>query len=100
MATTYRAALTTQAFAPPATWSSTIVALPPSGAMKPPKNHRCGKHVAVANPASQIPLWVACQVHRSGHAQIHDQFTNIVHLEFYGEEILRLGWTVEYGMLD
>jgi hypothetical protein len=73
---------------------------PSAGAMKPPKNHRCGKHVAVANPASQIPLWVACQTHRSGNAQVHDRFKDIVQLEFYGEEILQLGWIVEYGMLD
>ncbi|HEV7900085.1 MAG TPA: hypothetical protein VGP31_19805 [Planosporangium sp.] len=68
--------------------------------MKPPQNHRCGKHVAVANPASQIPVWVACPVHRSGAAQIHNRFDTIVRLEFYGEEILNLGWIVEYGMLD
>ncbi|MGC9668809.1 hypothetical protein ACNTMW_19905 [Planosporangium sp. 12N6] len=68
--------------------------------MKPPQHHRCGKHVTVANPASQIPVWVNCRVHRSGVAQIRDRFDTIVRLEFYGEEILRLSWVVEYGMLD
>ncbi|GII24461.1 hypothetical protein [Planosporangium mesophilum] len=68
--------------------------------MKPPQNHPCGKHVAIANPASQIPVWVACAVHRSGPRKLHERFDRIVRLEFHGEEILRLGWVVEYGMLD
>jgi hypothetical protein len=68
--------------------------------MKQPQNHRCGNHVAIANPASQIPVWVSCPVHRSGATQIQDRFDTIMRLEFHGEEILRLGWIIEYGMLD
>ncbi|NJC67562.1 hypothetical protein HC028_24105 [Planosporangium flavigriseum] len=68
--------------------------------MNPPKNHRCGKHVAIANSASPIPVWVACPVHRSGDQMIRERFDTIIRLEFYGEEILQLGWIVEYGMLD
>jgi hypothetical protein len=68
--------------------------------MNPPKNHRCGKHVVIANPASQIPVWIACRVHRSGDTQLRDRFDTIIRLEFWGEEILQLGWIVEYGMLD
>jgi hypothetical protein len=68
--------------------------------MKPPKHHRCGKHVVRSNPTSQIPVWIPCQVHRSGQWQIQDRFQKIVRMEFFGEEVLRLGWIVDYGMLD
>jgi hypothetical protein len=68
--------------------------------MKPPKNLRCGKHGVVTNPASQIPVWVPCTVHRSGPAKTRGRFDTIIRLEFHGEEILQLGWIVEYGMLD
>jgi hypothetical protein len=68
--------------------------------MNPPTNHRCGKHVVRANATSPIPVWIACPVHRSPATQTRDRFTDIIGLEFFGEEILRLRWAVEYGMLD
>ena len=39
-------------------------------------------------------------MHRSPATQVRDKFSDIVNLEFFGEEILRLRWAVEYGMLD
>jgi hypothetical protein len=68
--------------------------------MRSPKNHRCGKHVVIANPASQIPVWIECPVHRGGASQVRARFADIVGLEFLGEEVLHLGWIVKYGMLD
>jgi hypothetical protein len=68
--------------------------------MKSANSHRCGKHVVRANATSRIPVWIDCPVHRSATAEVHDRFGTIVRLEFFGEEILRLGWIVEYGMLD
>ena len=62
--------------------------------------HRCGKHVVRANATSQIPVWIDCPVHRRSTDQISGRFMEIVALEFFGEEILRLGWIVEHAMLD
>ena len=63
-------------------------------------DHRCGKHAVLANPASQIPIWLECGVHRCAGEQQRTRFDQIIALEFYGEEILRLGWIVRHGMLD
>ncbi|GAA0707968.1 hypothetical protein Drose_30780 [Dactylosporangium roseum] len=61
--------------------------------------HRCGRHVVLANPASRIPIWMDCAVHRYTPVQIQRRFSDIVALEFSGEELLQLGWIVEHGML-
>ncbi|GAA2578288.1 hypothetical protein GCM10010399_05040 [Dactylosporangium fulvum] len=61
--------------------------------------HRCGRHVVLANPASRIPIWMDCAVHRYTPVQIERRFSDIVALEFSGEELLQLGWIVEHGML-
>ncbi len=45
-------------------------------------------------------VWIDCLVHRRSTDQISGRFMEIVALEFFGEEILRLGWIVEHGMLD
>ncbi|MET7392767.1 hypothetical protein KZZ52_52275 [Dactylosporangium sp. AC04546] len=61
--------------------------------------HRCGKHVVLANPASRIPIWMECAVHRFTPLQVTRRFHEMVALEFSGEELLRLDWIVEHGML-
>jgi hypothetical protein len=61
--------------------------------------HRCGKHVVLANPASRIPVWMECAVHRFTPMQVSRRFAEIVELEFSGEETLRLSWIVEHAML-
>ncbi|WP_432829957.1 hypothetical protein [Dactylosporangium sp. CA-092794] len=61
--------------------------------------HRCGRHVVLANPASQIPIWMDCAVHRFTPMQVTRRFTDLVALEFSHEETLRLGWIVEHAML-
>ncbi|WP_432978056.1 hypothetical protein [Dactylosporangium sp. CA-233914] len=61
--------------------------------------HRCGKHVVLANPASRIPVWMECAVHRYTPLQVSRRYTAIVELEFTYEESLRLGWIVEHAML-
>lgn len=61
--------------------------------------HRCGKHVVLANPASSIPVWMDCTVHRFTPMQVSRRFIEIVTLEFSHEETLRLGWIVEHAML-
>jgi hypothetical protein len=63
-------------------------------------DYRCGKHAVVANPASRIPVWTECTVHRFTETRIKERFQDIIHLEFYGEELLRLGWIVRHAMLD
>jgi hypothetical protein len=68
--------------------------------MKPPTDHRCGKHVVNANPRSQIPIWAPCHVHRSGDGSVRQLFQRITQLEFTFEEDLRLGLAVRYGMLE
>jgi hypothetical protein len=61
--------------------------------------HRCGKHVVLANPASRIPIWMECAVHRFTPMQVETRFNVIVKIEFSGEETLRLDWIVQHGML-
>lgn len=60
---------------------------------------RCGKHVVLANPASRIPVWMECAVHRFTPLQVTRRYTDIVELEFSHEETLRLDWIVEHAML-
>ena len=61
--------------------------------------HRCGKHLVLANPASRIPVWMECAVHRFTPMQVTRRFNDLVLLEFTHEETLHLGWIVEHGML-
>ena len=61
--------------------------------------HRCGRHVVLANPASRIPVWMECAVHRFTPLQVTRRFTEMVHLEFSAEEALRLSFIVEHAML-
>jgi hypothetical protein len=60
---------------------------------------RCGRHVVRANPASRIPVWMECAVHRFTPLQLTRRFTEMVQIEFSDEEALRLGWIVEHAML-
>ncbi|WP_433609782.1 hypothetical protein ACQP2P_39300 [Dactylosporangium sp. CA-139114] len=60
---------------------------------------RCGKLAVLANPASRIPVWMECAVHRFTPLQIDRRYAAIVELEFSYEETLRLGWIVEHAML-
>lgn len=62
--------------------------------------YRCGKHAVPANPAAQITMWIECPIHRSTSTQIGERFEKIVGLEFFGEEVLQLGFIVRHGMLD
>ncbi|MDG6102218.1 hypothetical protein Daura_44180 [Dactylosporangium aurantiacum] len=61
--------------------------------------HRCGKHAVLANPASRIPIWMECAVHRFTPYQIDRRFTLIVALEFSYEETASFDWIVQHGML-
>lgn len=61
--------------------------------------HRCGKHVVLANPASRIPIWMECAVHRFTPPLVSRRFTEIVSIQFSGEETLRLDWIVQHAML-
>jgi hypothetical protein len=61
--------------------------------------HRCGRHVVLANPASRIPVWMDCAVHRFTPLQVTRRYTTIVELEFTYEETLWLGSIVEHAML-
>ncbi|MFB9441722.1 hypothetical protein Dvina_45880 [Dactylosporangium vinaceum] len=61
--------------------------------------HRCGRHVVLANPASRIPVWMECAVHRFTPLQVTRRFTEMAHREFSDNETLRLDWIVEHAML-
>lgn len=70
--------------------------------MNPPSHHPCGKHVVNVNAdtSSPIPVWTACEVHRSGPDTVRHHFDAITRLEFSFEEALRLSCIVAHGMLD
>ena len=36
--------------------------------------HLCGKHSVLSNPASRIPVWTECTVHRSTDTRIKERF--------------------------
>lgn len=61
--------------------------------------HRCGKHAVLANPASRIPIWMECAVHRFTGYQLDRRFADVVSLEFSYEETASLSWIVDHGML-
>jgi hypothetical protein len=61
--------------------------------------YRCGKHAVLANPASRIPVWMGCAVHRFTPMQVERRFTELATREFSHEETRRLGRIVEHAML-
>lgn len=68
--------------------------------MNRPVQHRCGKHVVNANPSSQIPIWMPCQVHRSEALEVRQSFESMVSLAYEDPDRARLASIVTAAMLD